>query len=66
MRSPSPGARILQRIQQLIHDKAMVAPLMAPAILYGVRTPRVAEPALGLSTNMAGSGPYEGIRLKGT
>jgi peptide/nickel transport system substrate-binding protein len=55
---------ILQRIQQLMHDKAMFGPLMEPAILYGVG-PRVAEPALGLITNMAGSAPYEDIRLKG-
>jgi ABC-type transport system substrate-binding protein len=54
----------LHRIQQLVHDKAMFAPLMEPAILYGVG-PRVAEPALGLITNMAGSAPYEDIRLKG-
>jgi len=42
----------------------MYAPIMEPAILYGVG-PRVAEPALGLITNMAGSAPYEDIRLKG-
>src|SRR5262245_46053906 len=54
----------LHRIQQLMHDKAMFAPLMEPAILYGVG-PRVAESALGLITNMAGSAPYEDIRLKG-
>jgi hypothetical protein len=47
-----------------MHDKAMFGPLMEPAILYGVG-PRVAEPALGLITNMAGSAPYEDIRLKG-
>jgi peptide/nickel transport system substrate-binding protein len=55
---------LLQRVQQLIHDKVMYAPIMEPAILYGVG-PRVAEPALGLITNMAGSAPYEDIRLKG-
>ena len=55
---------ILQRIQQLMYDKAMFAPLLEPAILYGVG-PRLAEPALGLITNMAGSAPYEDIRLKG-
>ena len=40
------------------------APLLEPAILYGVG-PLVAESALGLITNMAGSAPYEDIRLKG-
>jgi peptide/nickel transport system substrate-binding protein len=54
----------LHRIQQLVHDKAMFAPLLEPAILYGVG-PRVAESALGLITNMAGSAPYEDIKLKG-
>ena len=55
---------ILHRIQQLMHEKVMFGPLWEPAILYGVG-PRVAEPALGLITNMAGSAPYEDIRLKG-
>jgi peptide/nickel transport system substrate-binding protein len=54
----------LHRIQQLVHDKAIFAPLLEPAILYGVG-PRIAESALGLITNMAGSAPYEDIRLKG-
>lgn len=46
-----------------MYEKAMYAPIMEPAILYGVG-PRVAEPALGLITNMAGSAPYKDIRLK--
>ncbi len=63
---PDPKRReaILHRIQQLLHDKAVFAPLLEPAILYGVG-PRMAEPALGLITNMAGSAPYEDLRLKG-
>ena len=54
---------ILHRIQQLIHDKVMYAPLIEQAGLaaYG---PRVAEPAVGLITNMATSAPYEELRLK--
>ena len=55
---------MLHRVQQLMHDKAMFAPLIEPAILYGVG-PRMAEPALGLITNMAGSAPYEDPKLKG-
>ena len=55
---------MLHRVQQLVHDKAMFAPLLEPAILYGVG-PRMAEPALGLITNMAGSAPYEDLKLKG-
>ena len=54
---------ILHRIQQLIHERSMVAPLMEPAILAGYG-PRVAEPAIGLITNAA-SAPYEELRLKG-
>jgi peptide/nickel transport system substrate-binding protein len=55
---------IRHRIQQLIHDKTMYAPLMEPAILAGYG-PRVAESAIGLITNMAASAPYEELRLKG-
>ena len=55
---------ILHRIQRLIHEKVMYAPLMEPAILAGYG-PRVAESAIGLITNMAGSTPYEELRLKG-
>ena len=55
---------ILHRIQQLIHEKTMYAPLMEPAILAGYG-PRVAESAIGLITNMAASAPYEELRLKG-
>jgi peptide/nickel transport system substrate-binding protein len=61
---PKRRQAILVKIQQLMHDKAMFGPLLEPAILYGVG-PRVAEPALGLITNMAGSAPYEELRLKG-
>ena len=55
---------ILHKIQQLIHERVMYAPLMEPAILNGYG-PRVAESGLGLITNMAGSVPYEELRLKG-
>jgi peptide/nickel transport system substrate-binding protein len=55
---------ILHQIQQLIHEKAMFAPLMEPAILNGYGS-RLAEPSLGTITNMAGAAPYEDIRLKG-
>jgi peptide/nickel transport system substrate-binding protein len=55
---------ILHRIQQLMHDKAMYAPLMEPALLAGYG-PRVAESGLGLIANMSSSAPYEDLRLKG-
>ena len=55
---------ILHRIQQLIHDKAMYAPLLELAIPGGYG-PRVEESGIGLITNMSSSAPYEELRLKG-
>ena len=54
---------ILHRVQQLIHEKVMYAPLWEQAGI-GAFGPRVAEPAIGLITNMATSAPYEELRLK--
>jgi peptide/nickel transport system substrate-binding protein len=55
---------ILHRIQQLMHDKAMFAPIFELASLGGYG-PRVAESGLGLIPSMAASVPYEDLRLKG-
>jgi peptide/nickel transport system substrate-binding protein len=54
----------LQRIQQMMHDRAMFAPVWETATMnaYG---PRVAESGLGLITGYAWSAPYEEMRLKG-
>jgi peptide/nickel transport system substrate-binding protein len=54
----------LHRIQQLIHEKVMYAPLLEPAIInaYG---PRVAESGLALIPGMVASAPYEDLKLKG-
>ena len=62
---PDRGKReaILHRIQQLMHDKAMYAPLLELAIPGGYG-PRVAESAIGLITNMSSSAPYEELRLR--
>jgi peptide/nickel transport system substrate-binding protein len=54
---------ILQRIQQLVHEKAMLAPIWELAFLNGVG-PRVAESGLGLITGHAYSAPYEDLALK--
>jgi peptide/nickel transport system substrate-binding protein len=54
----------VQRIQQLIHDKAMVAPIWELAFING-HGPRVAESGLTLITNHAYSAPYEDLKLKG-
>ena len=53
---------ILHRIQQLMHEKVMFAPLFEPAFLNGVG-PRVAESGLGLITYHGYSAPYEDVKL---
>jgi len=53
---------VLQKIQQLMHDKAMFAPIWELAFLNGVG-PRVAESGLGLISGHAYSAPYEDLRL---
>jgi peptide/nickel transport system substrate-binding protein len=54
---------LLHQIQQLIHDKAMFAPIWELAFInaYG---PRVAESGLGLIPLFAYSGPLEEVKLK--
>ena len=54
----------LQRIQQLIHDKAMVAPIWLNAGLNGIG-PRVEESGIGIIAGYAFSAPYEDVKLKG-
>jgi peptide/nickel transport system substrate-binding protein len=54
---------ILHRIQQLIHEKAMVAPIWELAFINGYG-PRVAESGLTLIPNHAYSSPYEDLKLK--
>ena len=54
---------LLHRIQQLVLDKAMVAPLYELAFVNGVGA-RVEEPGLGLVAGYAFSAPYEDVRLK--
>ena len=54
----------LHRIQQLVHDKAMYAPIWELGFIHA-QGPRVAESALGLITGWAFSAPYEDLSLKG-
>jgi peptide/nickel transport system substrate-binding protein len=54
----------LHRIQQLMHEKVMFAPIFELASLGGYG-PRVAESGLGLIPSMAASAPYEELKLKG-
>ena len=53
----------LHRIQQLIHDKAMFAPIWLLAGLSG-RGPRVEESGIGVIAGYAFSAPYEDVRLR--
>jgi len=55
----------LHRIQQMMHERAMFAPIWDIASLVGYG-PRVAEPGLGLMGSYLWSGPYEEVRLKAT
>jgi peptide/nickel transport system substrate-binding protein len=61
---PTKRGATLERIQQLIHDKAMVAPIWLNAGLSGVG-PRVEESGLGHIPSYPFSAPYEDVKLKG-
>jgi peptide/nickel transport system substrate-binding protein len=54
---------LLHRIQQMIHERAMFAPIWDFAFLHGVG-PRVEESGLGLMSNYGFSAPYEDVKLK--
>jgi peptide/nickel transport system substrate-binding protein len=54
----------LHRIQQLMHDKVMYAPIWELGFIHA-QGPRVAESSLGLIPGWAFSAPYEDVRLKG-
>ena len=54
----------LQRIQQLVHDKAMYAPIWELGFIHA-HGPRVAESGLGLITGWGFSAPYDDVKLKG-
>ena len=54
---------ILHKIQQLVHEKVMYAPIWELGWLNGVG-PRVAESGLGLIPMHAYSAPYEDLKLK--
>jgi len=54
----------LHRIQQLVHDKVMVAPIWLNAGMNGLG-PRVEESGIGLITGYIFSAPYEDVKLKG-
>jgi peptide/nickel transport system substrate-binding protein len=53
----------LQRIQQMMHERVMFAPVWDIASLHAYG-PRVAEPGFGLIDSYLWTGPYEDVRLK--
>ena len=53
----------LHKIQQLLHERAVFAPIYEVAILNGYG-PRVAEPGLGLIEGYLFSAPYEDVKLR--
>ena len=57
-------APILHRMQQLVHERTVYAPLWQLAFLNG-QGPRVDESAFGLIGGHPYSAPYEDVRLKG-
>ena len=54
---------ILHKIQQLMHERVISAPLFEPAFLSGYGL-RVAESGLGLISSHLYSAPYEDVKLK--
>jgi peptide/nickel transport system substrate-binding protein len=60
---PKRRAAIIQRIQQLMHEKAMFAPIWELAFLNG-HGPRVIESGLTLIAGHPYSAPYEDLKIK--
>ena len=55
---------MLHRIQQLIHEKAMYAPIWELGFVHA-QGPHVAESGLGLITGGVFAAPYEDVKLQG-
>ena len=60
---PKKREAMLHKIQQLMYERAMFAPIVEPAFLSGVG-PRVDPATLSLIPGHAFSYPYEEIKLK--
>ena len=54
---------LLHQIQRLMHERVMHAPIFEPVTWHGVG-PRVAEPAVGLHSQLYVAAPYEDMRLQ--
>ena len=61
--NPRVRTQILHKIQQILHDRVMFAPILEPAFLNGVG-PRVLNSGLGAIANFPYSAPYEDLALK--
>ena len=57
-------AAVLQRLQQLVHEKAIYAPIWQLAFISGVG-PRVDQSGFGLIKGFVYTAPYEDLTLKG-
>jgi len=55
---------ILHRLQQLVHEKAIYAPIWQLAFISGVG-PRVDQSGFGLIKGFVYTAPYEDLTLKG-
>ena len=58
-------ASILEKMQQLVSEKSIVAPIWQLAFINGAG-PRVGESGFGLITDFAYTAPYEDITIKGS
>ena len=61
--NPRVRQQVLHKIQQIISDRVMFAPIMEPAFLNGVG-PRVDNDGLNAIPGFAYSAPYEDLTLK--
>src|SRR6266852_4528916 len=61
---PKKRAAILEKMQRLVHEKAINAPIWELAFLNGVG-PRVGESALGKIAGFPYTAPFEDLTLKG-
>ena len=52
----------MHQIQRLMHERVMYGPIFDPATMHGIG-PRVAEPLIGLNTQLYFAAPYEDMRL---
>jgi peptide/nickel transport system substrate-binding protein len=61
--NPRVRTQVMNKIQQMIHERTMFAPIIEPCLLNGVG-PRVEQSGLAVIPNHAYSAPYEDLALK--